>query len=200
MEQRILRLFLYKDKLKFNEIEKDLKIRSNKLVYHLKKLIQKGIIEKAGEDYLLSEVSENLIPYLSEKKSSLVTVLIHLGEKEKCFLYKRNKRPYKDKLSLPGGRILLGESLSDCVKRIMKDKHQIDCKLERIHSVSLEHVTRNKKVMHSFLLIFVTAKTKDRIELINFEKNKKNIISSDYKLLKEDLDKQLKIKEIFSKA
>jgi len=44
MEDKILRLFLFDHKLKFNEIEKVLKIRSNKLAYHLKKLVSKGVL------------------------------------------------------------------------------------------------------------------------------------------------------------
>ena len=38
-EEKILELFLFHNKLKFNEIEKLTKMRSNKLDYHLKKLI-----------------------------------------------------------------------------------------------------------------------------------------------------------------
>ena len=55
---------------------------------------------------------------------------------------------------------------------------------------------KDKKIVHSFFLIFVTATTKDKTNLTEIEKNKKNIISSDYKLLKEDLDKKVEIKEI----
>ena len=42
MKKEILQLFLYNDKLKFNEIEKSLKSRSNKVAYHLKNLIKKN--------------------------------------------------------------------------------------------------------------------------------------------------------------
>ena len=76
MEEKILNLFLYQHKLKFNEIEKQLPERSNKLAYHLKKLITKGILEKQGDNYQLTKTSEHLIPYLSNKKSILPVVLI----------------------------------------------------------------------------------------------------------------------------
>ena len=95
----ILELFLYNNKLKFSEIEKSLKERSNKLAYHLKKLVKEGVIEKKGEHYKLSEAAEHLIPYLSNKKAVLPVVLIALEKNKKIFLYKRKKRPYKDKLS-----------------------------------------------------------------------------------------------------
>ena len=196
MEDKIIKTFLYNHKLKFNEIEKNISVRSNKLAYHVKNLVKKGILIKEGDSYKLSDVSESLIPYISEKKSMLPVILIHLGDKEKVFLYKREKRPFKDKLSLPGGRILLGETIEEATARIIKEKYKVTCKLKKINSVSLEKVMKDKKIVHSFFLIFVTATTKDKTNLTEIEKNKKNIISSDYKLLKEDLDKKVEIKEI----
>lgn len=196
MENKVLKAFLYNHKLKFNEIEKNISVRSNKLAYHVKNLVKKGILIKEGEEYKLSDVAELLIPYISEKKSMLPVILIHLGDKEKVFLYPREKRPFKDKLSLPGGRILLGETIEEATARIIKEKYKVNCKLKKINSVSLEKVMKDKKIVHSFFLIFVTATTKDKLDLVDIEKNRKNIISSDYKLLKEDLDKKVEIKEI----
>ncbi|MFZ5955591.1 MAG: NUDIX domain-containing protein [Nanoarchaeota archaeon] len=184
MEGKILDLFLCNDKLKFNEIEKLLKIRSNKLTYHLKNLLKKGILKKENSFYSLSETSESLIPYLSSKKSVLPVILVHIGDDKNSFLYKREKRPYKDKLSLPGGRILIGESIQEAVKRIMKEKFGIKAKFNQIKSLSFEHATKSGKVINSFLLILVRGTALEKIDLINVDKNKPNIISSDYKLIK----------------
>ncbi len=194
MEKNILQLFLYEKKLKFSEIEKSLKIRSNKLAYHLKNLMKKKILEKLDEDYQLTETAEKIIPYLSEKNSPLPVILIAICKnKNQIFLHKRIKRPFKEKLSLPGGRILAGESIKDSVKRIMK-KYFINASFKKINSVSLEQVKKQKNKVYSFLLILVTAMTKQQIEFTDIEKNKKKIISSDYKLMKKDLDKEIKIK------
>ena len=133
MEKKILSLFLYKHKLKFNEIEKQLKIRSNKLTYHLKKLIKQKVLEKQEGYYKLSETSENLIPYITSKQSVLPVILVAIEKNKKIFLYKREKRPYKNKLSLPGGRILLGETISKTTKRIMKEKFNIKCGFKKIN-------------------------------------------------------------------
>lgn len=198
-EYKILETFLYKDKQKFNEIEKSIKTRSNKLAYHLKNLIKKNILTKEKEDYLLSETAEHLIPYLSRKKHVLSVVLIHLGDSKKSFLYKRTKKPFKDKLSLPGGRILLGETISDATKRILKEKHKINAKLQTIHSISIEHI-KNSKIIQTDLIVFVTATTKDKINLTNLEKNKSKIIPSDYKLIKNDLNKKITINKFISRS
>ena len=92
---------------------------------------------------------------------------------------------------MPGGRLLVGEEISDSVKRIMKEKFSINAKLSKINSVSLEHTIKNKKKIHSFLLIFVTATTKDKINYLTL--NKKEMITSDYELIKNNLNKEIKI-------
>ncbi len=196
----ILKLFQYAEKLKFSEIEKALNVRSNKLSYHLNNLTKKGVLTKEGDYYKLSESSEHIIPYLVEKKSPLPVVLILVGDKEKAFLYKRKKRPYSNLLSLPGGRILLGESLEDASKRIMKNKFNVEVKFKKLNSVSFEQVKKSKEVVHSFILFFVTVTTKDSLELTKVERSKKKIISSDYKLITQDSEKETEVPTIFSKV
>jgi ADP-ribose pyrophosphatase YjhB (NUDIX family) len=198
MENKILDLFLYNNKLKFNEIEKLLKTRSNKLAYHIKQLIKKEILIKKQEYYSLSKTSEYLIPYLSKKKAVLPVILVYIGNKNKAFLYKREKRPFKGYLSLPGGRLMTRESIEEAAKRIMKEKFDINVNLTQINSISLEHVKKSE-ILHSFLLILVSAKTEKNIKLININKNKSKIILSDYKLIKSKKE-GIKIKTIYSET
>ncbi|MBS3072534.1 NUDIX domain-containing protein [Candidatus Pacearchaeota archaeon] len=200
MEKDIIKLFLNKEKLKFNDIEKTLQIRSNKLSYHLQKLIDKKVLEKNNGNYKLSKSSECLIPYISDQFSPLPVILIHIGDKDSYFLINRDKRPFQNKLALPGGRILVGESINQAVKRIMKEKYKLNCQFKKVCSISLEHVKSEDKRLHSFLLIFVSAITKDKITLVNITKNKSRIISSDYKLLKNNSDLEIKIKNLITKA
>jgi ADP-ribose pyrophosphatase YjhB (NUDIX family) len=200
MENQILNLFLYNHNLKFNEIEKEIKVRSNKLAYHLRNLVKKKIISKENEKYNLSNDYEHLIPYISNKDSVLPVILIAIKNKENIFLIERNKRPFKGKLSLPGGRVLLGENIKEAMTRIMKEKFSIKCKMQKINSVSMEHVIKNKKIIHSFLLILVTAKTKDKIKYCDIKNSKSKIISSDLNLIKRDIKKKMEIKNIKTKG
>jgi|SRR3989344_5259032 len=193
MEKQIIELFLYNHKLKFSEIEKQTKLRSNKISYHLKNLLSKNILSKKDEYYSLSEEAEKIIPYLSDKNSVISVILIAIKKGDKIFLIKRIKRPFDKKLCLPGGRLIVGESISKATKRLMKEKFNINAKLEKINSISLEHVKTKNKSLHSFLLILVTASTKESLNYSTIKNKKSQIISSDYKLIKEHLDKETKI-------
>ena len=198
MQEKILRAFLYKDKLKFNEIEKLTDTRSNKLAYHLKNFQERKLLIKNDGGYSLSNNFEHIIPYLSDSKAVLPVVLISIGEGKKFFLHVRDKKPYKGFLSLPAGRILVGEKIDDAVKRIMKNKHSVDAKLKHVNSISLEHVTKEGKVIHSFLLILISASVKGNVAYTDIGKNRGKIIKSDYWLLKNHQNSRAKIKTIKS--
>ena len=166
----------------------------------LKKLINEEILEKNYEHYQLSKNSEKLIPYLSDKNPVLPVVLIHLGNNKECFLKERTKRPFEKKLSLPGGRLTTNESIPNCVKRIMKEKYNLEVKLKKINSISIEQVLEKKEIVHSFLLIFVTVESKEKIPLIPIIKNKSKIISSDYSLLRNNLSSEIDLKTITTRV
>ena len=199
MENKILGLFTKVNKLRFKDIEKGIKERSNKIAYHLKLLTKKGILKKDNSFYSLSDEAEYLIPYISDKKSSLPVILIQIGDKNKIFLYKRKKRPYLNLYGLPGGRLIIGESINEAAKRIMGTKFNINIVPKEIKSISLEHVKKNKKIIHSFILILVTAKAKEAIELLNINQIKNQIIHSDYKLIAES-PRKYNLKTISSKT
>jgi len=201
MERKILDLFAFNEKLKFNEIEKLLKVRSNELAYHLKKLVKKLVLEKKENLYHLSESSEYLIPYLSNKKHVLSVIIIHIGNNKEAFLIKREKRPYKGKLSLPGGRLIIGESIEQATKRIMKEKFNIKVKFKKVASITLEHLQKKGKTISSFLLIHVLAssQSKDNIRMTNLKENKSKIIKSDYFLMTSNFKKKVSLGEFLSR-
>ncbi len=77
--KKIFELFLENHRLKFNEIEKSVKIRSNALAYHLEQMRKEGFIDRDGEDYLLTKKGEELVPFfyhLTGQEVGLLTVLL----------------------------------------------------------------------------------------------------------------------------
>ena len=68
MQKLIFKQFLYKDKLKFSQIEKLTGIRSNKLAYYLKQLVAKNVLQKEDDQYSLTKESVKQITILSGNK------------------------------------------------------------------------------------------------------------------------------------
>ena len=199
MQNKILQVFLYNDKLKFNEIEKLTRLRSNVLAYYLKNFEKEKLIVKEGDSYSLSSELEYTIPYIGATEAALPTILIAIGEGKEFFLPMRKKRPYRSLLGMPAGRLLIGENIEDAVRRIVREKHGINVSFNNVKSVSLEHIKKKEKIINSFLQIFVSASTKDKIQYTNIEKNKSKMIKSDYWLLKNHQNQRYKLKTINSK-
>ncbi len=194
MKNKILECFLCENRLRFNEIEKCVGVRSNKLSYHLGKLVSDGVLMKDSEDYVLTEEGEKEIPYVSDKRFVMPVVLVAIEKGDKIFLIDRKKRPFWSKLSLPAGRMVQGESFEEAVVRIGR-KFGVRCEFEKVCSVTLEHVKKGEinDKLHSFLLILVKASSGDDLEYVDFEKKKERVIGSDYRLIKRDLDREIKI-------
>lgn len=200
MVDEILSLFTKNKKLKFSQIEKSLSIRSNKLAYKLKKLEKNNLLKKENDFYYLSDNAESHVPYISDNVSPLPVLLVLLKKQGKFFLARRQKRPYNGLLGLPGGRLLVGESIEGATKRIMKEKYKISAKYQKINSVTLEHLKKGNKIVHSFLLILVSAQTKDEIAYVDIDNVKKEMIKSDYALIKNFSSSKLKINKINSRV
>ncbi|MBW3022771.1 NUDIX domain-containing protein [Candidatus Woesearchaeota archaeon] len=200
----IFRQFLYNDRLKFSEIEKNTCIRSNELAYLLKRMVSEGILLKENQDYLLTEDYEKQIPHFSEsiESSSLPVVLIACVKDKKVLLIKRKKRVYKDYWSLPGGRIRAGETIKNATLRILKEKTFLDSKFVSINTVVNERYVNKGKIRSSFILFLTKAKPeseikeKEAVKWVNVvEAGKLRIIPSDLWLIQNKLNSRIKVAE-----
>jgi len=211
----IFRLFLENHKLKFNEIEKHLKIRSNMVSYHLTSMVKDGLLSKTGEYYHLTDHAEKYIPIFSEMfgldVGPVPVVLIAVMDKsdKKILLVKRNKRPYKDYWSMIGGKILLHEDLKNASLRKVLEKTGMDCEFVSLNNVMHERVEGSGIVKHSFILLFTkviskTNKFKESnagtlkwFDLKKLDSEKDKIIPSDYWLIKNSLNKKMKMQNLY---
>lgn len=159
----IFRQFLYSHKLRFSELEKLTGLRSNDLAYHLKRMVEDGVLDNDGEAYSLSSSAEKMIPYFSSDMSPLPVLLIDVRVDGKVLLIKREKRPYFGKWTMPGGRLRLGEKFSESVVRIVKEKTFLDVEFDCVASVGNERVY-DDEVKHGFVLIYVRAKALSEIK------------------------------------
>lgn len=171
--EQIFKQFLDKTKLKFNEIEKELKIRSNMVSYHLTQMQKEGLLQKKGDFYSLTAAGERYLPIFSHvigaELGPLPVVLVAVMNKDKqrgkvqeeILLIQRNKRPYKNYWSMIGGKMKLEESFADTALRLVKEKSGLNGKFISINSVLHERVEGEGMVKHSFILFFTKVEVKE---------------------------------------
>ena len=205
--EEIFKLFLENTKLKFNEIEKALKIRSNMVSYHLEKMQEEGLLEKKDDYYCLTKKAERYLPIIKhvvgKELSPVPVILVAVINKDKILLIKRNKRPYQNYLSMIGGKMQMEESFEDASKRVVKEKTGLDADYEGMASVLHERVEGDEIIKHSFIHFFskMTSKQTD-IKMSEYGElkwfkikdiEKEKLIPSDLWLIKNKLNSRIDV-------
>ncbi|MEA3429758.1 MAG: NUDIX domain-containing protein [Nanoarchaeota archaeon] len=205
--ENIFKLFKKNAKLKFGEIEKSIKIRSNMVAYHLDCMVKEGLLEKTNNFYSLTDKAERYLPVLTHicdsELSPLPVVLVAVMDNDmNILLTKRERRPYKGYWGLIGGKMLLEENFEESTIRLVKDMTSLDSKFVSTNSVLHERVESNDIIKFSFILFF----TKVKITSTDFkgsqplkwykldELDKVKIIPSDLWLIKNKLNSKIDIK------
>jgi ADP-ribose pyrophosphatase YjhB (NUDIX family) len=173
--EKILELFSKNLSLKFNELEKLSGIRSNELSYHLKKLMNDGLITKNKENYILTRrgetTAERIAHFTGKEVGHMVVVIIAVTKNNKILLLKRNRRPFKDYWGMIGGKTKFDESIPESVEREVEEETgiKVDINSVKVRSVMLERVKTNQGISHGNILILTEAKPLNDItsEIVN---------------------------------
>jgi 8-oxo-dGTP diphosphatase len=211
-QEKIFETFIKKHRQKFSDIEKTTDIQSNKLSYHLSKMVEQDLLIKEGDFYSLSKKAEKLIPFFAhmtgKEIGNLCVVLCAIIKDKKILLMKRKKRPYQGYWGLIGGKLQLSDSISGAALREVKEETDIDCQFTELNSVLHERVKENDEFKHAFVLFLCTLTPKgDHKKEFDTEEglvkwfdlnslNKDELIPSDHYMIKNLLNNKTNIKEV----
>ena len=121
----ILKNLMFKKSSSYSEIQPE-GTDHDLFNYHLKELMSKGFIEKIGSDYELSQKGRNLVSLMEEdsslQKQFKVGVYISMTRKNtegnyELLLYRRLKHPHYGIVGTVSGKVKVGETLIETVKR-----------------------------------------------------------------------------------
>lgn len=116
---------------------------SNLFIYHLKQLINEGLVEKINGKYSLTKEGKVFADSLSLKNLSsriqpkIVTLLVCKNKKGEVLLYKRKRQPFANLIGFPYGKIHLGESVLEAGKRELQEKTGLSANLSHKADVYL---------------------------------------------------------------
>ncbi|GEM_PF-5669759 len=156
MEDKILKRFSRYEKLKFNNLKKEMP--SNKLSYHLKKLISEKLLEKKDDFYFMTDKGEEKLCYLEDKgslKQPIQDVFLLPFRNGKFVIQKRTKRPLLS-INIPiGARIRKGESIFETAKKKLKKDTGMEGDLHFKGIIDTKTFKQNKLFLHHILNVFL---------------------------------------------
>lgn len=135
-QERILELLAHHDGARFGALKRFVDLRSNKLSYHLNQLQTDGLLEKADEEYRLTDAGTALVPYLGHDQQPLDVVLVAPVDGDTVWLAEREKDAYRGMYAIPSETVEYGETPDAAVDR-----------LEGEYNLDLGDVTYRKTVV-----------------------------------------------------
>lgn len=151
--------------LKFNKLLID-GLESEHMNYHLKRLLDIGLVQKDNNRYFLTDAGKDYVSYMSDdvefvEKQPKTSVLLHVVRKDESgkifvLLSKRLKHPYYGKIGRLTGKVKFGETLMDASRRELYEETGLQSEsmvLERIwHKIGFNK--RNECVQDSLFYRF----------------------------------------------
>lgn len=161
IQAQILKQLTLSDKSRYSAI-KPPKIGGNQFSYHLKEVIKNGYVKKDGLFYKLTSKGEQFADTISLKtftkrvQPKIVTMIALKNKKGEILFCKRDKQPFFGKLTLPYGKIHLGERIEESAKREVAEKVGLSAdNLKHVGEVYLIIYKDNELVSHMLCHTFV---------------------------------------------
>lgn len=136
---QILKSLIFKPQESFNRLNED-KISTDSFNFHLKSLVQAGLVEKKGRWYFLTAVGKEFANRLDVdvqkpqvEKQAKIGVLIFAVKKEggitKYLLQQRLKHPYFGYFGGVGGKLKIGETIVEAAHREFTEETSLTARL-----------------------------------------------------------------------
>lgn len=132
----ILKRLLFSPTARFSELNKT-RLTNDQFSFHLKRLIDLGLVVKAVAGYQLTPVGLEIAGRVNlatgkTVKQPKVSIMVYarksVEDTNEILLTERQTDPIKGKISLPTSKVTLGESLSEAAKRALKEETGLTAK------------------------------------------------------------------------
>jgi len=159
IQSHILKELTHREKGKYAEL-KPAHVESNRFVYHLKRLLDDGLIAKNASFYFLTAPGKRFISKLSLKSFSprvqpkIVSVLIVQNREKKYLLMNSKRQPFIGKISFPYGKIHYGETLTEAASRELREKTGLSAALMHCGDAYLSVREKGEIVSHMLCHVF----------------------------------------------
>ncbi|NPE26936.1 NUDIX domain-containing protein [Methanococcoides sp. SA1] len=132
----ILRKLMHVPKMGFNELWGN-EGESNKFAYHLRVLVEDGLVCKDDEKYCLTNGGKRFCAYIeggSGKKSRFpllgILAVIYDEVEDRYLVMKRTKEPFYGVWGLVGGKMGFDDYIEECGRREILEETGLECDVE----------------------------------------------------------------------
>jgi ADP-ribose pyrophosphatase YjhB (NUDIX family) len=135
IQSLILTKLLYADELKFSEIKPIANIENNKLSFHLKRLVEAGLVLKTRSAYRLTNKGKEAANLLDDQNSKVIKqgkrsvvqcCIRNTGNEIEFLVYTRKKHPFLGMQGFPSGKVMFGEKVTEASKRELKEETNLE--------------------------------------------------------------------------
>lgn len=158
MQKHILHNLIFNPALPFSKL-KPVNTEGNLFMYHLKLLIQEGLVKKEAGGYQLTRDGQVFADKLSLKtfrprvQPKISTLLVCKNEQGEYLLYKKRRQPFIGLIGFPYGKTHLGEKVLESAARELQEKANLIATLTHRGDVYITIYQDNQLFTHSFFHI-----------------------------------------------
>lgn len=128
LQQHILQQLIFNDSRRYSEL-KPAAVESNLFVYHLRQLIDGGLVAKLDNgQYALTPAGQyyadrlSLASFRPRLQPRIVTLVVLTRDDGATLLYRRKRQPLLGMVGFPYGKIHVGETVAASAKRELNEK------------------------------------------------------------------------------
>ncbi|MEI6296600.1 MAG: NUDIX domain-containing protein [bacterium] len=160
IQKKILKQLTVSEKSRYSAI-KPPKIGGNQFAYHLKEVVDQGLVKKDGIYYSLTSDGErfadgiSLKTFVKRAQPKIVTMVIVENNKNEVLFVKREKQPFIGLFSLPYGKLHLGERIQDAAIREISEKTSLSIsEVEHCGDAYIAIYEQNEVLTHMLCHVF----------------------------------------------
>jgi ADP-ribose pyrophosphatase YjhB (NUDIX family) len=128
LQRAILKKLSQENGSRFSDL-KPRGVESNRFMYHLRSVMNEGLVKKAGVLYRLTPKGKGFVDRVSSAtfkeriQPKIVALVVCRREDDGSYLlYRRSRQPFLGKVGFPYGKIHMGERVQDAAARELKEK------------------------------------------------------------------------------
>jgi len=161
IQRDILRSLSRHGSQSFSELRPD-GIANNLFGYHLKQLINNGIVERKNEHYGLTAAGIQYVSLATRTNIDILPspkifcLLIIENDSGNFIMHTRNASPFVGQYTFPGGSLFYGESLGELTQRQLIEKVGLQIQLTHKGIANIRHQHGSNVWSHNYAHIYYT--------------------------------------------